>query len=204
MSAGGKRELVRRLLTMGTIRFDGPFRTKSGSVFDYETDLRAAYGTFADWILTSRLLLPLIPFDPGSFDYFLGVPETGTIIAYGLNLEKHRIFGANFPVNVLRAVPKPYQRETDSVHTVLPLSRSDRVCLVEDDVVSGETLLKYLDVAIGLGINIVGTVAVIDREVRDSAGLSVRDRVAGRGIPYQPVLRLADFMDCLTGEGTVS
>ena len=188
-----KTRLIRRLLETGAIQTGGEYVTKSGEVFNYETDLRCAMTSFLSATLTSRLILGAMHPLPGGLEYFLGVPETGTLLAFFLNQQKYALSKADFPINVLRASPKTYQQATASVHTVLPLNPAGKVCIVEDDVVSGATLLHYIDVARGLGLEVLRVVAVMDRERADERGMRVRDKVEERGLTYQPLVTVNDL-----------
>ena len=81
---------------------------------------------------------------------------------------------------MMRSVPKEYQQSTNSVFTVLPIDTTQKYVLVEDDVVTGGTLCKYLKSAVDAGLNIVGVVAVFGR---DSA-TAVNDLCSEYDIPY--------------------
>ena len=69
---------------------------------------------------------------------------------------------------MLRALPKEYQASSNSVYTVLPLNGQQEYILVEDDVVTGKTLVKYLDQAISKGIKVVAVVSVFGRKKADA------------------------------------
>lgn len=154
------------------------FVTKSGKIFNYETDLREALKTHRAALKTSSLILDLMTFkDLKQFDCFIGVPETGTLLAFYLNQAKYEVFGNDFPINIVRAVEKKYQASTHSTKSVLPLIEELKVILVEDDVVSGKTLLNTIEGLKGSNFNIIEIISIIDRDEKLENGKSLKQHI---------------------------
>ena len=166
----------------------GKFVGKSGTEYSIETDLRNALLSYDSAQRTAQMLVSYI------YDYiddaaFIGVPETGSLLAFYLNEAKHRRSGNDYMPNMLRSIPKEYQLSTNSVFTVLPVDVRQRYVLVEDDVVTGSTLCKYLRIAKEAGVNIVGVVTVFGR---DSA-ITVKKLCEEYGIPYLEVINVKNI-----------
>ncbi|MGG2994031.1 hypothetical protein ABEO75_18825 [Paenibacillus macerans] len=194
-------ELISWLSENSVFKTGQKFTSKSGEVFDYETDLRPCYSSFSKAIITSEKIIDALKIDLSNFDYFLGVPETGTLMAFFLNDQKRRITKQNFSVNVLRSHPKEYQASTYSVYTVLPLIPSERVCIVEDDVVTGSSLINCLRLTQDLGFKIDCIVSVIDREHRDKEGYLVKEKIESEfQVEYRSLITLSDIVNFLSRE----
>ena len=167
----------------------GYFVGKAGTNYSVETDLRNAFLKHTSAERAAHLLYNYIRQYVENDVAFLGVPETGTLIAYYLNNVMFSVDGRDFVPNMMRSVPKEYQQSTNSVFTVLPIDTTQKYVLVEDDVVTGGTLCKYLRIAIDAGLNIVGVVAVFGR---DSA-VSVNDLCSEYGIPYIELINVKNI-----------
>lgn len=168
------------------------FKTKWGQRFSFETDIRPAFLTHEKAKETSHLIYDLVRESVRPFDFILGVPETGTMMAFFLNDIHARSSRSDLPVNLLRANPKPYQGVT--ANTVQPLSKTSRIILIEDDVVSGKTLLSYVRTLHRMGMRRVQVVSVIDRQIKDARGKTVKNRVEGGfGYPYRTLITLEDI-----------
>lgn len=142
----------------------GDFIGKSDVKYKTETDIRKAMTSFRDTLCVAEELLKAIDNLNLRYDGFLGVPETGSLLAFVLNYAKYQKDGKDFSLNMLRSVAKEYQESTDSVYTVLPLNKACRYVLIEDDAVTGSTLLRYLDDAIKGGVSINAVVVVFLRD----------------------------------------
>lgn len=68
-----------------------------------------------------------------------------------------------------------------------PLRPGDRVLVVEDTVTSGGSLVTVLDAVGRFGATVVGASCLLDR------GDELAEVLAGRGVPYFPVLAPADL-----------
>lgn len=173
------KDLVAFFIEVGVIT-RGNFVGKAGTNYSIETDLRNAFLKYTSAKRAARLLYDYMRQYVDDDVAFLGVPETGTLISHYLNTTMYSECGRDFVPNMMRSVPKEYQQSTNSVFTVLPIDTTQKYVLVEDDVVTGGTLCKYLKSAVDAGLNIVGVVAVFGR---DSA-TSVNDLCMEYGIPY--------------------
>lgn len=141
------------------------FLTKSGKIFNYETDLREALKTHCSALKTASLILDLMNIkNLEQIDCFIGVPETGTLLAFYLNQIKYEISKNDFPINMIRAIEKDYQTSTQSTKSVLPLFKKLNVILIEDDVVTGKTLLDTIQKIKNTNFNILEVISIIDRE----------------------------------------
>lgn len=155
-------ELTKHLIVCGAIQ-KGSFVGKSGQPYSIETDIRSGFGTYQRAKETIRLLYDALE-ERGLTDApFLGVPETGSLVAFYLNEAYAAKRGEDFSLNMLRASPKEYQTSTNSVYTVLPLQKETEYSLLEDDVVTGKTLLRYLDMALAGGIRIKRVISIFGR-----------------------------------------
>lgn len=185
------KDLVAFFKEVGVIT-KGDFVGKAGTNYSVETDLRNA---FLKHTLAKRAALLLYDYMRQYVDddvAFLGVPETGTLISHYLNTVKYSECGREFVPNMMRSAPKEYQQSTNSVFTVLPIDAAQKYVLVEDDVVTGGTLCKYLKIAVDAGMNIVGVMSVFGR---DSAK-TVNEMCLEYGIPYFELINV----NCIEGE----
>lgn len=189
--------LLRYLMKKKCILFSkNGFTTKWGERFLFETDIRPAFLTQNDAKNVSRLIYPLIRESTKSFDFFIGVPETGSLMAFFLNELHADAQKKNIPVNMLRAKPKPYQGMTK--YSVQPLSRKARVVLIEDDVVTGNTLCTYVKILFSLDMKHVQVVSVIDRQQKDASGRTVGGRIKKDfGYTYRTLITLEDIKDAV-------
>lgn len=155
-------DIIDHLVRYNVIKF-GTFVGKSGETYSVETDIRAAYTKQVVAHETTKKIFDVLD-ENGLGDLpYIGVPETGTFIANYLNniffFKKQK----NFSPNMLRASPKTYQSETDSVYAVLPVDRNQEYSLIEDDVVTGNTLIKYLQSALNAGLKIKNVITIFSR-----------------------------------------
>lgn len=177
------------------------FTSKSGKSFNYETDLRYCYLSQFNAIKTTKMILNSLEMDLNTFDYFMGVPETGTLMALFLNYQKYLMTNVDFPINMLRSHHKEYQGSTNSIHTVLPLSTSNRVCVIEDDVVTGATLIKCLRQVKDLGFDVIHVVSVIDRQLLDEQNVSVKEKIETEfKTDYHALVTLSEIKDFMVKE----
>lgn len=188
-----KMALFDYLLEQGCIVFSQKgFITKWGELYPFETDIRPAFLTQVGAKKTARLIYSLIRHSIKSFDIIIGVPETGSLIAFFLNACHAKVQKKNLPVNMLRSSPKPYQGTT--TYTVQPLSNKSRVVLVEDDVVTGKTLCKYVKILHKLGMKHVQVVSIIDRQHKDERGLTVKQHIERDfGYVYHALVTMDDI-----------
>lgn len=156
------KEIIDYLIKNNVIIF-GSFIGKSGEKYSIETDIRKAFKKQAMAYETTEKIFNIL--DKNGFGDlpFLGVPETGTLLANYLNNIMYLKTQKDFSPNMLRASPKVYQSDTDSVLTVLPIVRDQEYSLIEDDVVTGNTLIKYLESALSVGVRIKNVIIVFAR-----------------------------------------
>lgn len=198
-----KKQFVKRLISDGSIQFGKQFQGKSGQTYACETDIRLSFTSYGKTREIADILLQLITrtIDDSSYDYFVGVPETGTMIAQFLNERKYERFRDDFAFNWLRGTPKEYQSTTNSINTVLPNVWSSRGILVEDDIVTGKTLLNYLDVAQRAQLHLTGVVTIFSRD--SLGGNSLRKTIQQNyGLPFYSIIDITE--DFINREGELS
>lgn len=178
-------KIIDYLIKSNVIKF-GSFIGKSGEAYSIETDIRAAYMGQEIAYETTKMLFDIL--DQNGFGYlpFIGVPETGTFLANYLNNIMYLKTKKDFSPNMLRASPKAYQCETDSVYTVMPINRNQEYSLIEDDVVTGKTLMKYLDGALNAGLKITNVITVFGR----SSAKSVFEFCKNNGIGHFEIISI--------------
>lgn len=193
--------LLRYLIQKKCILFSKRgFTSKWGDHFSFETDIRPAFLTMSDSKKSARLIYERIRKAIPSFDGFIGVPETGTLLAFFLNIEHARNVSADIPVNMLRSKPKLYQGVT--AYSVQPLSKKARFVLIEDDVVTGKTLRTYAKTLHTLGIKHLQIVSIIDRLQKDRHGRTVqRQMKEDFGYRYHTLITLDDIQSELPKRG---
>lgn len=178
-------DLVKFFIENGVI-IKGTFAGKSGTSYSIETDIRNAFLKYELAKKTAHLLYeyirPLVCDDIS----FLGVPETGTLISLYLNDVMHSIKKNDFVPNILRSSPKEYQQSTKSVYTVLPVNKDQPYVLIEDDVVTGNTLCKYLRIAKEAELNIVGVISIFGRDTAKAVDTLCKSY----GIPYIEIINV--------------
>lgn len=177
-------ELVHHFECCGVIT-RGNFIGKSGTTYSIETDLRNALATHKSAKETAQRLVEQISKLVKADYAFIGVPETGSVLAFYLN-EVLANNGVSFSPNMIRSVPKDYQVSTNSVVTVLPMNSSQKYILVEDDVVTGNTLCKYLKSVKEAGLNIIGVVSVFGR----NSATAVHSLCKEYCIPYYELINI--------------
>ena len=187
-NAALKSELIDYFINNGSIQ-QGDFVGKSGNHYSIETDIRCAFCNHLSALSTAKMLDRYIT-SIGVPDHpFIGVPETGTLISFYLNQVRFDRCESNYSVNMMRAVAKEYQKETNTVFTVLPIDQTQSYILIEDDVVTGNTLVKYLRQAIGTGVKIEYVVSVFGRE----SAKAVADFCSQNDIKY---IEIIDAKEC--------
>lgn len=153
-------KLLNYLQSTGAVTY-GDFVGKSGVKYSVETDLRCAFSTYKKAYITAEKIIEEIDKLPVERVPFLGVPETGSLMAFFLNAVRLKN-DENVSINMLRAQPKLYQSASNSVYTVLPATDTPYI-LIEDDVVTGQTICKYLENAIEAHLKIVAVISVFGR-----------------------------------------
>lgn len=160
-------EIIDHFIKYNVIKF-GSFVGKSGKVYSIETDIRTAYMNQAIAHETTKKLFDVLDENEFGDLPYIGVPETGTFIANYLNNILYLNKRKDFSPNMLRSSPKAYQSETDSIFTVLPINRDQEYSLIEDDVVTGNTLIKYLESALDAGLKIKNVITIFARSSANS------------------------------------
>lgn len=158
-------DLYNYLLQFDDVIKKGDFIGKNNVVYCTETDIRYALRSYVEATNTcEKVLNEILDKVTEEFNSFLGVPESGTFLAFILNQLLYQKRHKDFKINMLRTKPKNYQINTKSVNTVLPLDENEKYILVEDDIVTGSTLINYLDSAVANNICITSVVAVFVRK----------------------------------------
>ena len=143
----------------------GNFIGKSGASYSLETDIRYALKDYCSAKKIGNYIYLISQLLDVSFDSFIGVPETGSLLANFANDAKYIHEIRSFPINMLRSTPKEYQLNTNSVNTVLPVTDcQEKFILLEDDIVTGNTVLEYINHIEKSNIDIVAVVTVFSRK----------------------------------------
>lgn len=171
------KDLIQFLYSYNAIQ-KGDFVGKSGFHYSIETDVRNAFMTAEVSMYTSKLILELLSKHGVPKLPFIGVPETGTLLAFVLN--QNQDLPSDYSINMLRSSEKNYQSSTNTVHTVLPIDERQEYILIEDDVVTGKTLIKYLEIALSAGLKIKYVVSIFGRDTASA----VKNCCALKGINY--------------------
>lgn len=171
------KELLEYMLAAGGTIQEGNFVGKSGGRYNIETDLRNSMTTFGASVTFAEKLYAAIEEYGAADATFIGVPETGTLLSFFLNLIKYNKSGKDFVYNMLRDRPKRHQCGTDSVFTVLPSNTAIEYTLIEDDVVTGKTLMQYLAEAIDAGLKIKHVVTVFFRSSYQEGVSDIRKQI---------------------------
>lgn len=174
------------------------FVAKSGGRYHFETDVREAMRDSRGAAQLAEILYTLIEERVGPETLIVGVPETGTFLAFLLNAQRAKRGTKPFTINMLRAQPKPYQKET--AISVLPIPAEAEILLIEDDIVTGDTLISYLNQLSTRKFKKVEVVAIIDREDSKSVQ-SVGERVQGMGYEYASLLTFGDIREYAVRNG---
>ena len=157
-------DLIRQFVEDGSVKF-GIFSGKSGIEYNCETDIRLSLTSFEKSKIVCEIIYQMVEKYDFEYDYFIGVPETGTLISSFLNAEKYKKSSSDFYYNYLRAVPKHRQENTDSAYTILPRKEGPIAILIEDDVVTGNTMISYLKDAKIAGIEITAVISIFGRRM---------------------------------------
>jgi len=184
----GKKRLI-EIFKENNVIMVGDFTGKSGEKYSVETDVRNAFTDFSSAITTGEAIYAYIVEQCELDAPFIGVPETGSVLAFFVNLEYYKKKKKSFSYNMIRSVPKEYQASTNSINTVLPLDNEQEYILIEDDVVTGKTLCKYLNTMVDNGMKICAVVSVFGR---DSAS-AVCESCKQIGIPYYELINVKEI-----------
>lgn len=156
-------KLLIALIKSGAIKV-GSFVGKSGSSYTVETDIRVALSTHKKAVDMLTCIYKVLDEHKLCGAPFLGVPETGSFIAQYLNQIRYSQTNEDFYCNMLRSVSKEYQIDTHSENTVLPLIEDQEYSLIEDDIVSGNSLLACLKKTLSCGIKIANVIVLFARD----------------------------------------
>lgn len=141
MQNNPRLNLVRFLIENNAVFHSNlPLKMKSGISCYFDTDLRNAISTCGNLRRLASLVYDCLPCSAVKPQTgFLGVPETGHLLAVALSFEHANRVARDVPINLIRAATKDYQG-AKTKDTVLPICKTRPLVLVEDDVVSGGTI----------------------------------------------------------------
>ena len=147
-----REELLSFFKSKGVITYsENGFDGKNGS-YTIETDILPCLRNHEKLIETARLIYHSLTEEQRNVDCFVGVPETGTLIVNYLNFIHHEVTGRDIPILPLRSATKEYQDKRGTAHSVVPLDKNFKITLIEDDTVTGNSVvdaLKHLVLAQG-------------------------------------------------------
>lgn len=189
-----QNELIKFLLDEQSIYYSTtPITLKSKQQVYFDTDIRSTMQILSKLNKLTENIYQLIPSTIlDNTDYFIGVPETGNILAIMLNiLHAKYTNNINIPINMIRQLSKNYQ-STLTQETVLPANINLKATLIEDDIVTGGSVLCILKRMQNI-INIRSVVTVIDRD--KSVGDLIQERF---DINYIALINIRDILKFLT------
>ncbi|MFA8450700.1 MAG: hypothetical protein ACEPOW_08400 [Bacteroidales bacterium] len=187
-------ELIALAEKYNCFRFsDLGFNTRSGVMFKYEIDLRKACDNLHKAKMFLKHVYNLIIASDPKIDYFMGIPDTGNLLSFVLNvLHQEQYPEKEIPLNLVRTDPKPYIKAAPV--TVNPVIEAKNICLIEDDVVTGETLIQYLKMLKCLPRKRMLVVSIFDRDFIDGDGLTVKHKIQKEfDYSYFPLVKLSDL-----------
>ncbi len=181
-------ELLTFLKDTNTITI-GEFIGKSGNAYNIETDLRKSMLSYENALFLGKKLYEEIKNILGFFYPVIGVPETGSLLATFVNFAYYNNTNVDFFVNMLRSIPKTYQSSSNSIYTVLPLNNTQEYILIEDDVVTGNTMLSFLEQALKTGVRITAVISVFGRK----SAKAIVDYCNQRRLPYYELINVDEL-----------
>jgi len=138
----------------------GDYTLKSGITSPYYLDMRniiscpSIMENFCNHIYT-KFLIPITKITPTDRLHICGVPYAGIPMATVLS------FKSNIPLLMIRKEPKTYgtKKLIEGLY-----QKGDKVILVEDVVTTGKSLLETIDKVEEEGLEILGIIALVDRQ----------------------------------------
>lgn len=182
---GPHRDLIRRLIEIGAIRF-GEFTLKSGVLSPFYIDLRVVVSYPDVLARIGALMAEAVRRCP--VDRIAGIPYAGLPLAVATSLAGH--------------LPLVYPRREDKTHgtrqRVEGLFRpGERVVVIDDIVTDGGSKLEAIAPLEAAGLVVTDLVVLIDRE---QGG---RERLAARGYALHAVLTISHCLDEVERSGSV-
>lgn len=175
----------------GCFRFsDMGFNTKSGVMFKVEVDFRKATDSVRKAKKFLRNVYDLIIADHPDIDCFMGIPDTGSMIAMILNvIHQEQNPDRSIHFNMVRSEVKNYIKAAPV--TVQPVLQARNICLIEDDVVTGHTLIQYLHQLKCLPRKRILVYSLVDRQYKNEEGKTVAEIIKEEfNYPYQAIITL--------------
>jgi orotate phosphoribosyltransferase len=161
--------LIKHLIENRAVYYsEKPLTMKSGIVTHFDTDIRNAMGTVQKNKELFELVYLALPKEiREETQVFLGVPETGHFLSFYLNQIHAQNIGAEKVMdNLVREAPDARQGKT-----VLDI-KEGIYTLLEDDIVSGSTVIHFME-QIPQGY-IKYLVSVIERDSRVGESIGTR------------------------------
>ena len=127
-------DLYNYLLQFDDVIKKGDFIGKNNVVYCTETDIRYALRSYVEATNTcEKVLNEILDKVTEEFNSFLGVPESGTFLAFILNQLLYQKRHKDFKINMLRTKPKNYQINTKSPGYIHRQCRSEENQHTADD-----------------------------------------------------------------------
>ena len=169
------------LLKKKSLKF-GSFVLASGRTSSYYIDGRLTSFDPAGAALIAEAVLSEIADQP--VDAVGGMDMGATPIVGAVACRSHYA-GRPLPTFVVRKEVKSHGTQK-KIEGPLPAAPC-KVVIIDDVVTSGDSILKAIDAAQAQGCEILLAIAVLDR------GAGAAEALAARGIPYRPLVTLADL-----------
>jgi orotate phosphoribosyltransferase len=174
--------------------FEEPIKLKSGRRSHWYVNWRKAAG---DPYLLDLLTDYLVEFTKTldlDFDCFNGVPDgatmTGVIASYKWAKQAENYDIGSHAVFIKRSKPKDHGKPEDQFY----VGKIGKAIVFEDVTTTGGSLLTYLDKLAEDGIEVIAAVGATNREAIRDDGLTVKEAVEKKGIPYYAMSSAFDFL----------
>jgi orotate phosphoribosyltransferase len=164
-----------------SLRTDGPFELRSGSISNWYLDARQTTYSGEGASLVSEAVLDVL--DP-SVSAIGGMTMGADPIAIATALAAHR---RGRPLRSF-SIRKEKKNHGTGGRLVGPVEAGDRVTVVEDTATTGGALIEAVDVLMAASLVVVQAVALVDR----SEGL-VNSRFLQLGIPFVALIQPSDL-----------
>jgi len=159
----------------------GSFVLSSGSTSNYYIDGKlVSFDPEGAWLTVEALLSELADVE---YDAVGGMDMGATPIVAALALRSFQI-GKPIPTFTVRKEAKEHGTKKLIEG---PLQRPCRVVIVDDVVTTGESIRKAIEAVRAIGCTVQLAISVVDRR----AGAD--ELLQGMGIPYRPLVRLAEL-----------
>ncbi|MBM76644.1 MAG: orotate phosphoribosyltransferase [Proteobacteria bacterium] len=183
MTKINKNQALIKLLKEKSVRF-GEFTLASGKKSDFYVDARQCTLNAQGALLIADLILEVLKPDVVA----VGGPVTGADPIAGAVALRSALSGRNIHGFMVRKEPKGHGAQ-HWIEGLNNIPKGSSLCIVEDTVTTGGSLLKAVEKCEQAGFKIAQCITVVDREE------GARSKIEASGYEYRALITRTDLMD---------